>query len=89
MKMYLSKVQVKLNLLENLAFENLWKKDKGWSLQRVVLERALKFEILDRFTKNKKNLYKIFIGHVCIPMQKISVDLKIQFFYHLFAVDFQ
>ena len=80
MKMYFSsKVQVKLNLLENFAFENLWKKDKGWSQQRVILERALKFEALDRFIK--KNIYiyiyKIFIGHVCIPMQKIYFDLKI------------
>ena len=78
MKMYFSsKVQVKLNLLENFAFENLWKKDKGWSQQRVILERALKFEALDRFIKKKIYIYKIFIGHVCIPMQKIYFDLKI------------
>ena len=82
MKMYFSsKVQVKLNLLENFAFENLWKKDKGWSQQRVILERALKFEALDRFIKKYIYIYiyiyKIFIGHVCIPMQKIYFDLKI------------
>ena len=79
MKMYFSsKVQVKLNLLENFAFENLWKKDKGWSQQRVILERALKFEALDRFIKKKYiYIYKFFIGHVCIPMQKIYFDLKI------------
>ena len=29
------KVQVKLNLLENFEFKNLWKKDEGWSLQKV------------------------------------------------------
>ena len=78
MKMYFSsKVQVKLNLLENFAFENLWKKDKGWSQQRVILERALKFEALDRFIKKNIYIYKIYIGHVCIPMQKIYFDLKI------------
>ena len=25
-----NKVQVKYNLLENFAFKNLWKRDKGW-----------------------------------------------------------
>ena len=55
-----SKVQVKLNLFENFAFKNMWKKDKGWSLQKVILKRALKFETLGRFIENKKNVYTVY-----------------------------
>ena len=79
-----SKVQVKWNLLENFAFQNMWKKDKGWSLQKVfqffwsgISKKALKFKTLGRFIKTKKMYmqYKTLelktpIIRVCIPMQK-------------------
>ena len=48
---------VKLNLLKNFAFKNLCKKDKGWSLQKVLFKRALKFEKLGRLLKAKKSAY--------------------------------
>ena len=49
------------------------KKDKGSYLQKVILKRALKFQTLGSFIKNKK-IYiqyialgiKIFVIHVCI-----------------------
>ena len=45
MIMYFSnKVQVKLNLLENFTFKNLWKKDRDWFFdffRPSILKRAL------------------------------------------------
>ena len=46
---------------------------------------------MGKFIKNKK-IYialglKIFIIHECIPVQKVSIELKI--LHHLFVVDFQ
>ena len=53
------KFQVKLNLLENFAFINLAKKDKGCSLQKLILKRASNFETLGTFIKNKKMYIKL------------------------------
>ena len=56
---------VKLNLLKNFAFKNLRKKDKGWSLQKVLFKRALKFEKLGRLLKAKK----VYIQHIAFGLK--------------------
>ena len=56
---------VKLNLLKNFAFKNLCKKDKGWSLQKVLFKRALKFEKLGRLLKAKK----VYIQHIAFGIK--------------------
>lgn len=56
---------VKLNLLKNFAFKNLCKKDKGWSLQKVLFKRALKFEKLGRLLKAKK----VYIQHIAFGLK--------------------
>ena len=79
--------QVKLNLMENFEIKNQWQKDKGWSLWKVILKKALKFETAARFIKNKKMDaqyiafgLKMFIIHVCIPMQKYLLIWNFTFF---------
>ena len=54
---------------ENFTFKNLWKKDKGWSLQKTfqfyrlgILKRAWKlekFETPGRFIEKQKNAYTV------------------------------
>lgn len=56
---------VKLNLLKNFSFKNLCKKDKGWSLQKVLFKRALKFEKLGRLLKAKK----VYIQHIAFGLK--------------------
>ena len=55
---------VKLNLLKNFAFKTLCKKDKGWSLQKFLFKRALKFEKRGRLLTAKR----VYIQHIAFGL---------------------
>ena len=74
-----NKVQVKYNLLENFAFKNLWKRDKGWP---DILKKGLwSLKYREDLLKTKRYLYRIrlrgliniLIIRVCILMQKMLI----------------